>query len=271
MNTYDQVLQVKSDFETKVEKVKASKDLSSQGKQKALASLAAEKQAALRAVVPTLRRQAIEAALKVKKLANAQAALAEIESEKMDYGRLTYEAQAVKSALALAGGDPYEVSKAWEAVKKTGDRYRIRAFLDVVPATIPEDSLSEQSWAELREDMKQNVELTRSAEAAGYAQEQRVHLDELADISRVAGLVADDLGAGTGAAYQGANVFARVLEGITLDRQTNELHIDFGEVNDDMPEFTYQRLEAERAEREKEQAEFFKRSGTEYDPLLDGV
>jgi hypothetical protein len=81
--------------------------------------------------------------------------------------------------------------------------------------------------------------------------------------------VADDLGEGM--TYRGPNVIARVFEGIALDRETGELKIDFGPTNDEMPEFTYQRLEAERAEREKAQAENFKNFGVEYDPLTDGV
>jgi hypothetical protein len=271
MNTYEQIQNVKDGYEKKAGEVRNNKDLSPSGRDKALAALKADKQAALKSFVPGLRKQAVETALRIKKLSGAQSALESIESEKLDYSRLTYEAQAVKSALILAGDDPYRVAEMFDAVKAGHDTYKIKAWIDQAPALMPEKSMSIQRWDELKADMAKSSELTRSAEASRYALEQRVHLDELADVSRVASIVADDLVAGSAAAYQGENVLQRVFEGITLDRQSGELHIDFGPTNDEMPEFTYQRLEAERAEREKAQGEVFKHFDVPYDPLTDGV
>ena len=269
MKTYEQIQNVKDDYEKKAEAVRNNKDLSPSGRDKALAALKADKQAALKSFVPGLRKQAVEAALKVKKLSGARSALESIEAEKLDYSRLTYEAQAVKSALILAGDDPYRVAEMFDAVKASGDRYKIRAWLDIAPATIPENTMQDAGWQELKRDMSQSVELTHSAEASRYALEQRVHIDELADISRTASIVADEFV--EGAAYKGENVLQRVFSGIAADRETGELHIDLGQTADETPEQTYARLESERGESEKVQAEIFKNFGSEYDPLLDGV
>jgi hypothetical protein len=222
-------------------------------------------------IVTDLRRSAVEAALKVNKTAGAQSALRTIESGELDYSRLTYESQAVKSALILAGDDPYRAAKMFDAVKASKDTYKIKAWIDQAPALIPVKPADAQGWEEFKADISQSVELTRSASASRYEQERHIYLDELAEISRTTSMVADDLISDGMMSYGKSSVMARVFEGITLDRETNELKTDFGKTYDEMPEYTYQRLETERAEREKVQGEFFKKCGTEYDPLMDGA
>jgi hypothetical protein len=104
---------------------------------------------------------------------------------------------------------------------------------------------------------------------ARYENEKLVQLDELADVSRTASLIAEDLGAE--AAYQSTNVMERVFEGIRLDRVSGELKIDFEKMDGEDSDKAFSRLENEYAERVKAQADVFKAFGEEYDPVIDGV
>jgi hypothetical protein len=270
MSIYEKIQNVKDSYERNAEAARKDSNLSQPGKAKALAALMSEKQAALKSFVPELRRQAVETALKVKSFSGAAQALGQLEAEKFDYGRLTYEAQAVKSALVLAGDDPFKVAKMFEDAKAGHDKYRLKAWLDVAPALIPEKTIHAATWDELKADMTQSKELTHSAEAERYELKKRVAADALADISRTAAVVAEDLG--EGAAYRATNVMGRVFEGIALDHETGEFQIDFGgQTADETPDATFSRLESEYSERVKVEEQFFENFGKEYDPILDGA
>jgi hypothetical protein len=266
MNTYSQVEKIRSDFEAKAAQIRQDRDLTQSGKEKALQALTTQKRDAFRSVIVDMRRAAVETAIKADKLSGAQWALNQLEAEKMDYSRLAYEAQAVKSALVLAGDDPFKVTELWQRVKATNDTYKIRAWLDTAPAAIPEKTVHASTWEELKADMVQSQALTYSAEMALWEAKRKAHLNELADISKAAAIVAEDLGT--------QNIMPRVFEGIALDRASGELKVDFGSITQtskENPDETYRRLESERAEREKQQAAVFQAFDKEYDPILDGV
>jgi hypothetical protein len=244
--------------------IKQNPDLSNQGREKALKVLSIEKAAVFTQIATTLRRQAVAAALQAKKMAGVSWALNQIEAEKLDYSRLNYEAQAVKSALALAGDDPQRATELWQRAKAQADPYKIRAWLDQAPALFPENSkVDPVGWDELKGDMTNSVSLTHSAEMARYENEKRAHLEELTAISSEAAEVAD---------YCGPHnfVMARVFEGIALDK-TGELNVNFSQRDGEDLDQTYTRLEAEYSERSKVQKEVFEAFGTVYDPLVDGV
>jgi hypothetical protein len=270
MNTYEKIEKARDDFETKAERVRNNKDLSQSGKEKALQALNSEKRDALKVAVKELRKQAVAAAIKADKLSGAQWALGQIEAERLDYGRLAFEAQAVQSALVLAGDDPWKVTELWRRTKASNDTYKIRAWLDVVPASIPEKTIHASTWQELKADFVQSVDLTHSAKMADWESERRGHLEELTDLSKAAAVIAEELGT---RGNPNSNVMARVFEGIELER-SGELKVDFGGVKltkDEKPDETFKRLESEYAERVNQQAATFQAFGKEYDPLEDGV
>jgi hypothetical protein len=271
MNIYEKVEQVRSAFDSNVERVRNNKDLSQSGREKALQALNLEKRDALKGAVNELRKLAVKAAIEADKLNGAQWALSQIEAEKLDYGRLSYEAQAVKSALVLAGDDPWKVTQQWQQTKAGGDTYKIRAWLDVVPASIPEKTVHASTWDELKNDFVQSKELTQSGEMAKWETKRKAHLDELTQLSKVSASVADLLGTPTN---PNQNVMTRVFEGIELDSKSRELKLNFGHISqtiDEDADQTYKRLESEYTERVKMQAAVFEAFGMEYDPIMDGA
>jgi hypothetical protein len=267
MTYYSEILNIKSDFEKKAEAVKKNRDLSDRGREKALAALKAEKDAALKSFVKPLREQAVKTALKVKQLDGALSALGELEAAQFDYSRLAYMAQATRSQLTLCKGDPFLISEAWNRVKNSKDRYAIKSWLDVVPATFPEDGGNRvEEWQTLKADMADNQNLVRTPEASRYEQEKKNHMAELAEIARDTGVIGDEVGKG---GYQTQNLIKRVFSGIAIDRESGELIVELGPVANESPDTVIDRLEAEHAAKVKVQAEFAARFGTELDPDLD--
>jgi hypothetical protein len=196
-----------------------------------------------------------------------QRGLGLLEKEAMDWSHLNYEATAVRSALVLAGNDPYKIQELFEAAKATGDAYKLRAWMDTAPATFPEDPKSfGREWEDLKTDILKSKNLVASGEMAKYEAEKNGHLEELAELSRTASVLAEDLAEGVG--YLAANVMDRVFGGIST--KDGELKVDFYRA-DETPDQTFTRLETERSEREQVQAEVFEKFGTAYDPLLDGI
>jgi ribosomal protein L10 len=268
MSIYEQIQNVKDSYERKAEAARKDSNLSQPGKNKVLGQLEAEKQAALKSFVPVLREQAIKTALKIKSFSGAAQALGQLEAEKFDYGRLTYEAQAVKSALVLAGDDPFKVAKMFEDAKAGHDKYRLKAWLDVAPALIPEKTIHAATWGELKADFANSADLIKSDERAKYDDERRSFLNELDNISVSTQTIADEFSTPSS---RNEAIKARVFEGIALDGKSGELHVDLGQTADETPDATFSRLEREYSERVNAQAEVFKNFGSEYDPILDGA
>src|ERR1035437_2461856 len=127
MNTYDQVLQIRNDFEKKAEEVKKSAELTHLGKDKAMKKLKDEKANLLTGLVGPLRRQAVLDALEVKKFTRVKSALKSIEADQMDFAKLSYFAGCVRSDLALAAGDPQRIMEKWKIAKESGNRVLIKA------------------------------------------------------------------------------------------------------------------------------------------------
>lgn len=269
MNTYDQVLQIKSDFETKAEAVKKSVELTPVGKDKRLAALKDEKLAVLSGLVGPLRKAAVLDALEVKKFTRVKSALKSIEAEQMDFAKLSYFAGSVRSSLALAAGDPQKILEKFRLAKESGNRVLIKAWIDTAPETFPANTGPDLAWFELRADMAASAGAADSGEMAGYENQRRAHLESLADTLRVTQKIAEDVG--EEASFRGKNLVERVFEGIQPDPVTGELQLDFGETANESPEGTFARLEAEYATRAAEQAAVMKHWDEEYNPILDGV
>jgi len=270
MTIYDQIQNIQADYSARAARINQNKDLSQIGRDKALQALTADKNTALKSLVPTLRKQAVTTAIKANKMSGCQWALGQEEKGKTDWGRLTYEASAVKSALVLAGGDPYKIQGLFEAAKATGDSYKLRAWMDTAPATFPEDPQSfGREWEDLKTDILKSKNLVASEEMAKYETQKNVHLEELTMLSRTAAVLAEDLAGG--AAYRAQNVMARIFDGIVVVRETGELKLGFSQLENESEDQMFSRLEGEYVEHTKQQAVVFEKFGADYDPLLEGV
>ena len=269
MNTFDQVLQIREDFEKKAEEVQKSAELTPLGKDRAMKALKAEKEAVLTGLVGPLRRQAVLDALEVKRLSRIKGVLKSIEAEQMDFAKLNYFAGSVRSSLALAAGDPQKIMEKWKLAKESGNRVLIKAWIDTAPETFPANTGPDLAWMGLREDMALSAGAADSDEMSRYENEKRAHLESLADTLRVTQKIAEDVG--EEASFRGKNLVARVFEGIQPDALTGELEVDFGQTANETPEGTYARLESEFAARAAEQAAVMKHYGMGYNPVLDGA
>ena len=273
--------QAQGSLKDKIAAIMANPDLTPEGKQKAITMarkanivVRIQERAAIEQRATGLRKRAVSAALRVGLVGQVLSTLAEEEAKKMDFSRLSYEAMAVKSALVLAGNDPYKITEAFEKAKSSGDNYKIRAWLDVAPGLMPAETFAPDTLAELKEDFQNSQSLLFSAEMAKYEAEKRSNLDELAAISIEA--AQDDSFFGP----DNHGILERVFSGIAIDRQNEDLKVDFGvRIKTDYlggqsletSEETFGRLENEYKERVKLQEDLFAKFGTAYDPLADGV
>jgi hypothetical protein len=275
MSTIFEIQNMVAEFESKAEAIRKNADFSQAGKEKALKALNVEKKAAFSSVIPSLRKQAVRAAIKADDLRGASAALSQIEKESWDYGRLAYESQAIRAALVLAGTDAYKVSEIWEQVKATNDNYVIRAAYDTIPLSIPNDesSIYAPVWDELKADLANGRGLLNSPKRAEFEKERQTYLKELTELSQAAEVVSIELGHMNGGAnlnnFPNPNVMPIVFSGIS--QEEGQLKVDFGNRLHEKEDETVARLESEYGAWVKQQSDIFKAFGQSYDPIEDGI
>jgi hypothetical protein len=258
-----------AEFKDKQAKIRKDRDLSPTGRDKALKALEAERVAAMKAFIKPLRDAAVDTALKIRTLDMADKALDTIQASSWDYGRLQYNAIAVKSAMSLAGDDPWKVQEAFSQARATGDEHLIKSWLDTAPSLFPQTSIHASTWDEVRQDMQASKGLVKSEERQRYGNERRVRMDELSEVSKATTLLADEIGAGS---YKSKSVKDRIFSGISVEHDTGVLHVEFGDTLNEDRIKTAARLEAEQAERDAAQGAVFKAFGIEdADPILEGA
>lgn len=266
----DQAIQaIREDFDAKVRAAKRNTDLSPAGRNKAVLAAKAERAAAIKSYVAPLRKMAVEGALKVKKLQMALGALKRNEDEGWEFARLQYEATSCRSAVALAGDDPFKLSLEWEKVKASGDAHRQKAWADTLPSLTPSKTAHASTWDELLNDIAANQAVLHGAEAEKYEQERRNLLDGLAEVARTTGTIADELSEGSMGKQR--SVMNKVWSGIALDRESNQLITELGPVENESVDTSLERLQVEELEATAKQAEVFEQFGVPYDPILDSA
>ena len=260
----DKIDKILNNFEQEKAKALLDKNLSQAGRDNKIQKLQDDKLQALRPLVIELRTAAVKISLEAKGLALARTAAQELASEKLDYSRLQYEATAVKSALVMAGDDPFAVAEKVQNAVKSNDNYKVRAWLDILPASLPEKSKHDPSiWkSEVLDRLSNGAAKIQNAEVAELESKKQVKLQELQDIRTATNAVAKEFGSGQA-------IQQRILEGI--HNQDGELKLDFKRGLNESHEDVIKRLEAKRAEKEKLQGQVFESFNSVYDPMLDGV
>jgi hypothetical protein len=268
MNTWEineQLAAIGASYKDAVAKVRRDRDLSPTGREKALAKLKADKVSAVKSFVKPLREAALDTALKIRSIDLANSALDRIANDKADYSRLAYNALAVKSAISLAGSDPWKIQEAWQQARDSGDVSLIKACLDTAPALFPDKSPHESTFNELKADMQASKGLVHDQERRQYTDERRIKMDELSECARSTALLADELGGPS----QAKSLIGRVFSGIAVDHASGELFLSVGNTLNETRDATKARLAAEQAERDAAQQEVAKNFGVELDPDLD--
>jgi len=262
--TYDEVRALIEAYAKQEAQIRSNQDLSSSGKAKRLAEIEQERKNLLHSMIDKLRQDAVLAAIAHERKQGVIEAIGELDAEKLDWSRLQYEAQAVQSAVARSGGDVFAVAEVFDKAKATNDKYKLKAWRDVLPANIPANSLADKEWQNLVADVERANMVAMNGEQLEYKVEQESMMNELNSISDAATQAANAVGADS------RIVLGRVFEGIRKDGEG--LKLEFSAWSDDKPEKIYQQVEQDYHQKLDAQQEVNKQFGVEgYYPNYEGV
>jgi len=194
--------------------------LSQKGKDEKLVRLEQKSKDSARQAIKDLRKTAVINALQLRDAQKERLSLVDNANDNLDYARLNYEAQAVKSRIT-ASESLNDVLEVWESVKGSGDAYAIKAFKDTSQGLITEkfggDDYIGQKGS-LFEDIKNaqadivKVEVSRDELDA---------MNELRKIQSEAREINDTFGSGQA-------VVNRVFDGIRFEGDRVQLEFDYG-------------------------------------------
>lgn len=213
MSIETELLKLRTAYNAKVTAVRADGNLSEEGRAQALKDLANARQKEIDRMVRSLRGQAQSASERAERLRKNKIELARKESESLDYVRLTYEAAAVRSALATIGDVPQRAAAMFEDVKASGDTYKIKAWLDTLPSQIPTNSPNAQTWRGLVETMGEAKTLFLSSDMAKLSTDAELCASEIETIKSDTDLIVHELASSEGGGYAG------VIQAVRKHRQ----------------------------------------------------
>jgi len=250
------------DYRKKKNEILANDRLSKKGKEDALAKLDRQYKDEARKSIKSLRKQAVETALKLRDAQNERMQKVKDAQAKIDYARLNYEAQAVRDAI-MSSDNLSDVEVAFRQVKQAGNDYALKAWKDTSKALIKErfggDDLYSDFSGELLNDIKsQEVDLAK-------VETSRDELEARNDL-RLIENQANDINEAYGS---GQSVINRVFEGIAFGDGKINLEFDY-EINklsdkSEMPFEVFNRIENEREKALDKYQSVLKEKG------LDGV
>jgi hypothetical protein len=262
--TYDEVRALIEAYAKQEQQIRGNQDLSESGKSKRLAEIERERKNLLHSMIDSLRKDAVLAAINHERKAGVVELMGELDAQKLDWSRLQYEATAVQSAMVRAGGDVFAVAEAWDKAKASNDKYKLKAWRDILPANIPSNSLADAEWQNMVADVERANLVALNGEQLEVKVEQDLMLQELNQISDAATQAASAVGADS------RIVLGRVFEGI---QKTDEgLKLGFSAWSDDKPDKIYQQVEGEYHQKLEQQHEVNKAFGiSDYMPNFEGV
>jgi hypothetical protein len=262
--TYDEVRMLVESYAKQEAQVRSNNDLSESGKAKKLAAIQKDRKNIIHTMIDKLRQDAVLAAINHERKAGVVELMGELDAEKLDWSRLQYEAQAVQSAMVRSGGDVFAVAEAWDKAKAKNDKYKLKAWRDILPANIPSNSLANKEWQALMQDVEQANLVALSGEQLEVKVEQDAMLQELNQISDAATQAASAVGADS------RIVLGRIFEGI--QKTDDGLKLEFSAWADDEPEKIYQKVEGDYMQRLEQQQEVNKQFGLDgFMPNFEGV
>jgi hypothetical protein len=264
MKTTQKIYEMLATFDEEKTSIEKNEDLSSSGKAKRFAALDVAKRAALDNAVDQLRQEAVSHAVNYIKLDSSKQLVGEIEAEKLDWSRLKYEADAVRSCVAASGGDVYQLEQAFQKVKASNDKYKSKAWLDVFPGIIPDAALNLKDWQALLQDVKNHNDNLLTEDQRAFEADKKAVINELQAVTSAAVDVAQAVGASE------AVVLGRVFDGIKSTESGLETDFDVWKYEDEEDLISDLELQYnEKVEAQKAVTESF---GMEnYVPNFDGV
>jgi len=124
--TTDEVRMLVESYAKQEAQVRSNNDLSESGKAKKLAAIQKDRKNLLHTMIDKLRMDAVLAAIAHERKAGVVELMGELDAEKLDWSRLQYEASAVQSSVARAGGDVFAVAEVFDKAKATNDKYKLK-------------------------------------------------------------------------------------------------------------------------------------------------
>jgi len=201
-------------FTNQENNIQSDPNLTDVGKRAKLQELKASMKTYFKPRIQRMRKEALREAYEAKSYQGAARAAGALNTEKFDFARLDYEAKAIKSAIARAGGDVYAAQQVFEKVKATRDHHKIKAAIDTIPLEVVRGELDGAVYDELVQELNQSENLLETEEQAHYKNKAQNHIDTLKEIQEAGKLL-------TGVVY-GENPAApggigkRLMEGINL-------------------------------------------------------
>jgi len=158
----------------------------------------------------------------------------------------------------------FAVAEVFDKAKATNDKYKLKAWRDILPANIPKNSLADKEWQALMQDVERANMVALSSEQLEVKVEQESMMNELNAISDAATQAANAVGADE------RIVLGRVFDGI--QKADDGLKLEFSAWADDKPEKIYQQVEQDYHQKLDAQHEVNKAFGVEgYYPNYEGV
>ena len=261
---YQELKQLINLYAEKEAEIKNNSDLSESGKAKRLGELRNSRLHQVHDRINDLRREAVLTAIKHERLAGAGEAAGELDNEKLDWSRLHYEAEVVRGEIAKRKG-VFELTEAFENVKKKGDKYQLKAWKDILPANVPADLYSEKDWALLLDEVEYANASKLTEEQVKFKAEQAELLDDLRAIQSTA------IEASKAVGKDERLVLQRVFDGIKAS-DDGRLELSFSVWSDDKPEKIYEAIDGKYQADLERQLEVNASFGmNEYMPNFDGM
>jgi len=253
------------DYRSKKNEILANDKLSQKGKNDALAKVERQFKDDARKSVRDLRKKAVINALKLRDAQNKRMQAVKDAQEKIDYARLNYEAQAVKSKI-MSSDNLSDVEVAFRDAKVNGDDYALKAWRDTSEGLINQRFGGDGDYSDFRGELlndikgqKVNLAKVELSDDELKAQNELLAIqNEAKEINQVYG--------------SGQAVIKRVFDGIAFENDKINLAFDYEihkltEVKETESEVAY-RLEKQREKDVEAYEKALKDKG--FDTKIDG-
>ena len=198
------------DYRSEKEEILSNDNLSQKGKESALARLKKEGKVEARKDIKELRKSAVINALKLR---DAQAKRLEKTGQaigSMDYARLNYEAQAIRSQIE-ASDSLVEIESLWESAKSSNDPYILKAWKETSKGLITQMFGSESDYSGIKETLFSDI--TEAKVKVKNSERTEVELKALSELTTI-----EDQALQINEAFgKGQAVVNRVLNGIRFE------------------------------------------------------
>jgi hypothetical protein len=234
------------DYRTKKNEILNNDKLSQKGKDEALARLEQGSKDEARKAIKALRKKAVQSALALRDAQNERVAAAGQAVKELDYSRLNYEAQAVRSKI-LASENLSDVEVAFRDAKSSGDVYALKAWKDTSEGLIIERFGGEGDYSDFRGELLGDIKSAKIEVETGQKTQNEIDaLNTLRETEAQAKEINEAFG-------QGQAVVTRVFDGIGFEGDT--IHLGFDYETNKLTDNSETALEvALRLERESDQA-----------------